>query len=689
MFNPIWLALVPLISVAQVQEPVVRAVRTATPPKIDGRIDDSCWRSCTPATDFYMVEPNPGAPVTQSTFVYVCYDDEKIYFGVDMSEDRPDKIQAAANQRDGTIYLDDSFEIILDTYCDRRNAYYFMSNLISARLDGRIIDEGRNVDQTWDAYWETKAQLVEDGWEMEMAIPFSELSFPHTDSLIWGINFWRVERPHWESTSWARVQRWNQISKYGTLTGISIRPKIKRCDALPYTAVRYERDCWGRDSFNPKAGIDFEYDVTSSLILSATAWPDFAQIEADPFQFNLSYEEAEELRLAEKRPFFLEGGAILATPLQLFYTRRVKEIVAGVKLYGKIGSTELLALDVQTEDTEENFSVIRLKQEFHGTATLGAILTNKQHSPNSTQAAGIDLSLPVWGPFLLTSQVAATGDGGASGKHDLWAAHIGIQGQTGNYEAGLVARRIGPDFWVDQGFINTYDIGREGISGHVSNKFIQDQGWFQWIEGGASFDVQREIGGQLAVGESEFSTSFVTRPKWRFSLSGRRKFQRYSLMDGSMEFVDRGLELELESNVGGMTGMSLVYSFGTMHDIPMKAFAGGFLFLPLARLSVFPVIQGIQWQEKQWEWLTNTRISYQITEKAFFRVFLQAESGYGYPTDQTVELAEIEDLSNNLLFGYEFEPGTIVYIVYNLQRPFGGEYTDHIVVAKITYSLQF
>lgn len=667
-------------SFAFASEPIVRAVRTSTPPVIDGKLADSCWQHCTAATDFYMVEPNPGAPVTQPTQVYVCYDDEKIYFGIHMSEAKPDEIQAAINQRNGGIYMDDSFEIMIDTYCDRRNAYYFMSNLNAAKLDGRIIDDGRNTDSNWDGHWATKSQRVEDGWEMEIAIPFSELSFPSKDSLVWGINFWRIERPHWENTSWAPVQQWCQISRYGTLTGLSIKTKAKRFKILPYAAGRYEHE---QDSLKPKAGVDLQYDITSNLIFNTTFLPDFAQIEADPLQFNLSYEEGEELYFPEKRPFFLEGGSILTTPLQLFYTRRMNEILAGAKLYGKIKSIELLALDVQTKDTEENFSVLRVKQELFGTATLGGIATHKQHSDTVSQAAGIDLNLPVTGRFLLTSQFAATNNTGVSG--DKWAGHIGIEGETGSYGAGFFADRTGPQFWADQGFINTYDINRQGISGYGWNKFLQNKAWFQWVDAGVSFDVTQEIGDRLALGETEFWVNFVTRPKWRFGIEGTRSYERY----GEDEFINKLFEFSIESNVGGAAGVASIYRFGTLYDMPFKFFHVGFLALPIQRISVFPYFQAVRWGDTRWQWLTNARISYQITEKAFFRIYVQAESELGVETEQALSLADIESLNANFLFGYEFVPGTIFYLVYNNAHNFTIETSDNIFVTKFTYSLRF
>ncbi len=674
----VMLGLVPSRAPAEFEGRVVRAVRAVAPPVIDGVLDDRCWQLASPATDFYMVEPNPGAPVTQPTMVFICYDDEKIYFGIHMAEDKPDKLQAAANQRDGTVYMDDSFEILIDTYCDRRNGYYFMSNLQNARLDGRIVDNGRNTDQTWDGSWMTKARLAKGGWEMEIAIPFSELSFHRSDSLVWGINFCRVERPNWESTSWAPVQRWDQVSNYGTLVGISIKPKIKRFEFLPYGAIRYEAD-----SLKPKAGIDGEYNLTSNLVFNATVLPDFAQIESDPFQFNLSYQQGEELYFPEKRPFFLEGGAILKTPLQLFYTRRINEILAGAKLYGKIRSTEVLGLDVQAKDTEENFSVLRLKQELFRTTTIGLLATHKQHADTISQAAGVDFNQQLYGPFLLTSQFAASRNTGVTG--DQWAGNLGITGETGNYGGEFFAGRIGKEFRVDQGFINAYDINRQGVSGSGWGKFIKDRGWFQWITAGGEFDVDQEIGNKLARAQTKLNLEFVTRPKVRFEVNGERSYERY----GDQEFDNRTVGFEVETNVGGMTGVASIYTVGTVYDLPFQFFHFGFLFLPVQRISAFPIFQIYKSGDTRWHWLTNTRLSYQITDKAFVRVFLQAESKAGTAADQPFALEGFKNVSGNFLFGYEFAPGTILYLAYNQIRDFEPAAVNHIVVAKFSYAFRF
>ncbi len=662
----------------QVGGPIVSAVHTDVPPVIDGSLSDACWQHCPVAADFVMISPHPGAPVSQQTRVCVCYDDKKIYFGIHMSEDRPDAIQATINLRDGDVHMDDSFELMLDTYCDRRNAYYFMSNLLGTKLDGRIIDDGRHIDENWDAQWDVKAQRVDGGWEMEMAIPFAELNYPGKPEQVWGINFWRIERPNWENTSWAPVQEWCQISRYGTLEGLIIGAKAKRFTFLPYGAAHYEPD-----STAVKAGIDFEYDVTSNLTMSATLNPDFAQIEADPFQFNLSYEQGEELYYPEKRPFFLEGGSILNTPYQLFYTRRMNEILAGGKLYGKIESTELIGLAVRTQDTDEDFAVLRVKQEFGEATTLGGLLTHKQRSDTVSQAAGVDLNLPVAGRFLLTSQFAASHNTGMSG--DRWAGHIGVDGETSTYGAGLFAERIGPAFWIEQGFINVYDINRQRLTGYAWNVFVQDQGWFEWIDGGVSFDCAQEIGDRLSVGEIEFWSNFVTRPKIRLGLNGFRAYERY----GESEFVNYVIGGDIETNVGGAAGVASSCGAGTLYDERFRRFHIGALFVLLNRISVFPVLQGVQIGETRWQWLVNARISYQVTDRAFFRMFLQSASQTGTASDRFWSVEDVQNVVSNFLFGYELTPGSILYLVYNNVHDFDAETTDHILVAKFTYSLKF
>ena len=293
------------------------------------------------------------------------------------------------------------------------------------------------------------------------------------------------------------------------------------------------------------------------------------------------------------------------------------------------------------------------------------------------------MNVPVIGRFLFTSQFAAANNTGISG--DRWAGHIGIEGETGSYGAGLFADRIGPQFLVEQGFINTYDINRQGISGYGWNKFIQDKACFQWIDAGTRFDINQEIGDRLALAENEVWMNFVTRSKWRFGMSGTRSYERY----GELEFTNRTLFMEIESNVGGAAGIASFYLFGTLYDQPFKRYHFGFLASPTRQIAIFPYFQAIKWGDDSWQWLSNTLITYQITNRAFFRVYAQAESEADTESEESFSLAEFGILNANFLFGYEFLPGTILYLVYNHAHDYTEEATTNIFVTKFTYSLRF
>jgi hypothetical protein len=657
----------------------IRAARADRSPIIDGNLSDACWQSAGTSGDFYMLLPAPGGIVTQATKVFLCYDDQNLYIGARLSEDMPEKIQAACNQRDGGVYLDDCLEVTIDTYNDKSNAYYFVVNPQSTRTDGRIIDEGRTVDANWDCRWEARASTDTAGWSVEMAIPFDELRFNLADSMSWGINFYRVERPHWETTSWSKLDNWCQVSQYGQLTGLAIDPSIKRFELLPFGLSQYRH---GTDSLEFRGGLDFRYGITSDLNLNATYLPDFAQVEADQFRFNLSYQQGQELFLAEKRPFFMEGAGILYTPIKLFYTRRMNEIEAGAKLYGKLGRIELLCLDVQTKDDDQNYMLIRAKHPFPGQSSLGLTATNRQKGEEYSRAAGVDVNLPVYGPLQLTLQTARSENQGTSG--DQWAGVAELKSETAlGYFNGRVFRS-GPEFMVPQGFIETGDVDRWGSYFEMYRK-IPLGGAFQYFDLGGNWTRKQEMGDRMTNNQMGMGTNLVTTGKYRFGINGSRTFERY----GQEEFVSRMGIMEFETNVGGMTGIALSFGMGELYNENYRQATLGLVFLPLSNLTVYPSLFAIRQGPTQWQWVSNTRISCQITPKLFARIFLRTSTTGGSISQNAFQLEDLEDVNSNFLLGYEIHPGSMLYLVYNHPRNLlTGEF-DHYYLAKLSYSIRF
>jgi len=675
----IMLLLFVVASVSLAQAPSLRAVRVEQAPVLDGKLDDPCWQSAAMVTGFVMVEPNPGAPVTQPTKAYVCYDEQNLYMAAYLYEDQPDQIQAAYNQRDGAVYCDDCLEVTIDTYNDKNNAYYFAVNLQSTRTDGRIIDEGRTVDVNWDCRWQARAGRDSLGWVVEMSIPLSELRYNKADSMTWGINFYRVERPHWETSSWSPLKNWSHVSQYGSLTGLTIDPSIKRFELLPFGLAQYQHST---DSLKFDAGLDLKYSLTSDLNLNATYLPDFGQIESDPFQFNLSYNQGQELYLAEKRPFFMEGASILYPPIKLFYTRRMNEIQAGAKLYGKIGRAELLCLDVQTSDTRDNYSLVRLKHPVWGQSVLGITATNKQNDSIYGRAGGLDLNLPIHGPLKLTMQAAKSANTGVIG--DDWAGVADLKWETATDYFDIKFKRTGQEFWVPQGFISIYDLDQWNLFAEGYRKFALN-GDFQYTDAWATVNHKQEIGGRPTYLETSLGSDLVTASKLRFGLNAGRYYERY----GDDEFVNRQAGVDIETNVGGMTGIANSFCLGWKYGQNFRQNVTGIAFLPYPKISVIPSIVAVKWGRNKWEWVSNTRISYQITQKLFARAYIQTSTRIVMPAENPFQVEEVEALNSNFLLGYEVNPGSMFYLAYNHPRNLITKEFDHYFMAKLSYSLRF
>ncbi len=675
----IMLLLLVMASVSLAQAPSLRSVRIEQAPVLDGSLSDPCWQNAAMVTDFMMVEPNPDAPVTQPTKAYVCYDEQNLYLAAYMYEDKPDQMQAACNQRDGAVYFDDCLEVTIDTYNDKNNAYYFAVNPQSTRLDGRIIDEGRTVDVNWDCQWQARAGRDSLGWVLEMVIPFSELRYNKADSMTWGINFYRVERPHWETSSWSPLKKWSHVSQYGSLTGLTIDPQIKRFELLPFGLAQYQHRT---DSLEFNAGLDLKYSITSDLNFNATYLPDFGQIEADPFQFNLSYNQWQELYLAEKRPFFMEGSSILYTPLKLFYTRRMNQIEAGAKIYGKIGRAELLCLDVQTSDTKDNYSLVRLKYPTWGQSVLGITATNKQNDSVYGRAGGLDLNVPIHGPLKLTMQAAKSANTGISG--DDWAGVADLKWETGIDYYDLKLSRIGQEFWVPQGFISFYDIDRWGLYAEGYRKFALS-GAFQYVDAGAVINHKQEIGGRITYLGTGLGTNLVTSSKIRFGVSASSNYERY----GDEEFFNRQAGAEFETNVNGQTGIANSFYMGWKYGQNFRENITLIAFVPYPKISVIPSIVAVKWGQSKWEWVSNTSISYQVTQKLFTRAYIQTSTRIAMPAESPFQVEAVEALNSNILLGYEVNPGSMFYLAYNHPRNLITKEFDHYFMAKLSYSLRF
>ena len=393
----------------------VRATRVTTPPRIDAVLDEEVYSRVTPITGFIQQEPDEGQPATEQTFVWLTYDDKYLYVGARCRDSQPHRIIANDMRRDGrNVSANDNFSIIFDTFHDRRNGYEFLMNSIGGAWDTQIMDE-RDVNRDWNVPWIPSSRQDAEGWTVEMAIPFRSLRYRGSGPQVWGINIRRNVRWKSELSYLNPVPRQYgprgilRLSQAATLVGLEAPPASLNLDVKPYAVgnVKADRalDPDFRDRADADAGFDVKYGITPGMTADFTYRTDFAQVEDDDQQVNLTRFNP---LFPEKREFFLEGQGIFAfggaqtsaatstttnpalnTPV-LFFSRRIGlsgnravPIEAGGRLTGKAGRYTIGLLDIQTDDSaaarapSTNFGVVRVKRDILRRSYIGVIGTRR------------------------------------------------------------------------------------------------------------------------------------------------------------------------------------------------------------------------------------------------------------------------------------------------------------------------
>ncbi len=367
---------------------VIYTKKVSSPIKIDGLLDDQ-WQEAFIADNFIQFEPNLGHKTHNKTEVMVLYDSQFIYIAFRLWDFEPPTAQLT--RRDAKLLDDDAVILILDTYYDRRSAYYFMTNALSTQTDGRIVDDGRTVDNTWDAYWQCASQRTDTSWTVEMGIPFTSLKYTTGDSVQWGINFGRTRRRNLETSFWAGpLDNIYRVSQAGRLMGLQITPLPRRYQIIPYALSRFQE----KKTSYIDAGIDLRYAFTPRLSAYFTVNPDFATIEADQEQINLTRFE---LELSEKRQFFLEGNELFQQRIRTFYSRRISDITVGAKILGKEKSWTLATLGTRSEPVGDSalttYAVARAQKDILGTSNVALTVANRTLKGKNVGSTGLDATL--------------------------------------------------------------------------------------------------------------------------------------------------------------------------------------------------------------------------------------------------------------------------------------------------------
>jgi hypothetical protein len=452
------------------------AVKVAEAPTIDGVLDEGMWQDAKPLSGFTQAEPFEGLPGSENTEVRLLYDDDAIYVGVTLHDRDPSLIVTTDTRRDAELSEMDSFQMIFDTFYDRQNGFVFGTNVAGVQYDAQVRDQGEQED-SWDGSWEVRTSTNSNAWIAEFRIPLRTLRYgpaPQT----WGVNFYRNIQRTRERTYWAplaRVYDLGRLTSAGELRDLELESP-RNLKLLPYVVGSADRNFDpGTDTdLDGDFGFDAEIGVTPSLNLDVTYNTDFAQVEVDDEQINLTRFN---LRFPEKRPFFLENSGLFTIgkeeELDLFFSRRIGldddggivPIIAGARLTGKVGGVNVGVLNMQTDDVGvtpgNNFSVVRVSRELPNRSGIGAMFVNRSAtgdlstSDDWNRTWGADGRLGLGEHFTMAGFAARTETPFLTGRD--YAYNLDSEYDDGTHRLGFEYGKTGEDFNPEVGFLQNED----------------------------------------------------------------------------------------------------------------------------------------------------------------------------------------------------------------------------------------
>ncbi len=686
----------------------MRATRLEGPFELDGRLDDAIYDRVPGVGGFIQGLPLEGEPATEPTEVWVFYDDDTLYVAGRCWDSQPDRIVATEMRRDHFgIHNNENLAVILDTFYDRRNAFFFYLNPLGGFFDGLIVDE-LNINRDWTAVWDSRAARFENGWTMEMAIPFKTLRYARGGPQVWGINFRRIVRWKNEMSYLTAVpaalgpRAITKVSSAGTLVGVEAPASSRTVEVKPYligdsAGVRADAGGLERD-YGSDFGVDAKVGITSGLTADLTWNTDFAQVEADAQQINLTRFS---LFFPEKREFFLEGQGIFSfgtasrappsgstrsfgppssTPV-LFFSRQIGiaggqavPILGGGRVTGKLGDFGVGALAIRTGAGDAagapatDFSVLRLKRDVLNRSTVGFMGTYRSHTASGLGrnfAYGMDGQFAFFEHLTIQSYAAWT-------RNELEDAtgmsYLGQLDYNGD-RYGLKAERlmVGDGFDPGIGFLRRRDFRRN----YAEARFSPRPHSISWL---------RRIGW---TGSIDYTTDNESVLETRiFSLRTRVELENGDQLNVNAarnhEVLSEEFLLDADEGIGVGEG---AYDFGDIRVSyqagPHRPVSGNFAFQQggffsgtrreaawrgrvevSTRFSLEPSIS-LNWIDlPAGDYDTSliaSRINYTLSPRSFLAAFLQYNTA-------------ANSLSTNVRFRWEYEPGSDLYVVYNSLR---------------------
>lgn len=612
MASPLLLAASMLASPQADSGFVVVARKVDTAPVIDGGIQADEWPDTSAASGFIQYQPRRGEPARQSTEVLVAYDDEALYVAFRVYDDRRPTAQLSG--RDANLFDDDAVVLVLDTYGDHQSAYYFITNLLGTQADGRIADDGRTVDGSWDGRWRSASRLTEYGWSVEMAIPFASLSFRRG---AWGINFGRSRRASLEQSFWAGpLDSQYRVSQAGTLAALDVPAPARRHQLIAYGLSRTEEGA----SSSWDAGLDARFAPRPGVIAQGTLNPDFATLEADREQINLTRFE---LSLPEKRPFFLEGSELFGQRIRTFYSRRIADIRGGAKLDARLGpwTTALIWANEHAPSglPTANYLVGRMQRSVFGRSNVAVMIADRLREGEHQGAVSADATLFFSRTLGLTGQWVESYGPFAEGRRAFFL-RPSYDSPTGHFHVRYT--HLGENVVENAdavGFIRDDD--RRELDSGVSKTLFLRSGLLERIAYNSNYNIYWSQASRLRSWEIVQGLNFELRNRISVEVGHTRDRQRFE-----KEFRNRSTELVVGYNTREYESVAVGYEFGRSFDSDFGLWSASAAYKPTSELSIEYQLERLVLDpdpDAESTWIHVARVNQFFTPDLFLRVFVQ------------------------------------------------------------------
>ncbi len=684
----------------------VRATRLVEPIVLDGKLDDPIYSRVQSMTGFIQQEPHEGEPATEETEVWIFFDDANLYVGVRCWDSHPERIVANEMRRDNNgVGRNANISFVLDPFYEGRNGFSFQVNALGGLRDQAIGDEGQNNSVDWNTVWNARTSRFDQGWTLEIVLPFKSLRFKQAGPQVWGVNLrrtviWKNERSFLAPIAASYGPRGvSRVSEAATLVGVEIPGASRNLEVKPYALSSLTTNQKADEPFSNDPDADFgfavKYGLTSGLIGDFTYNTDFAQVEEDAQQINLTRFN---LLFPEKREFFLEGQSIFVfgggsargfggglTPI-MFFSRRIglteegeDPIRAGGRVTGRAGQYRIGALNIQTRGVDNNplipatnFSVFRLRRDVLRRSDIGVIATYRNTSltegATSNGLFGFDGNFAFYQNLRINSYYAVSrtilNEGGTTRNDN--ASYTGKLNYAGD-RYGLILEHlyVGEDFRPELGFLRRDAFRRNFAQGRFSPRprSIDAVRRFVWQ---ANFDHLTDPAGRLETRR--------LLALFRIELdNGDRAQVNYT---DNFEFLPE--EFEISDSVILPVGeypfadWRFLYTFGAQQALPSTSsyrtgsfysgdrdalsFNGRVEISPQFCIEPRLSLNWVDLPEGDFNTrLVSARVTYTFSPRMFLSSFLQYNSSS-------------DSVSTNVRFRWEYEPGSDLFVVYSEGR---------------------